>query len=203
MHATTFCVMLIIFTTECYSLELCGELEARCQTLREKFREADWAFYVERWNITDEEANRAAPAEQEFCRLGQETGQCLKSMNEHCPEHSLPRDASGWFMVAWHAVNAKLCGSPFGPRRYVPALRACYDRNEEIPDRSPFPANSSFLLQSHDTSSAKRNVCSEISRLMAHVNGTARAAVIRQCGEEGMRILIEGTGFLFTVGCIN
>ncbi|XP_055339112.1 uncharacterized protein LOC129588768 [Paramacrobiotus metropolitanus] len=203
MHATTLFALLITLTTRCYSLEPCGELEARCQTLREKFREAHWTFYVERWNVTDEEANRSAPAEKEFCRLSQETGPCLQRLNERCPEHSLPRVATGWFMVAWHAVNAKLCASPFGPRRYVPALRACYDRNEEIPDRSPFPANSTFLLQSHDTSSAERDVCSDISRLMAHINGTARAAVMRQCGEEGLRILMDGTGFLFRASCLN
>ncbi|XP_055339131.1 uncharacterized protein LOC129588780 [Paramacrobiotus metropolitanus] len=204
MHVTPLCVVFFALASGCFSLilaETCSNLTTRCQTLQEEFREAGWAFYAEQWNITDEEANRTAPAAGEFCRVSHEAGECLKALNERCPEHELPRDYSGWFMAAWYTFHAKLCFTPFGPRRYMPALRACYDTNEDIPDRPSPPFKSPLSLQSHSASSAQRNACRTLMQFMAHVNGTAHTAVMRQCGDEGRRILMESWEYLYLDNC--
>ncbi|XP_055339111.1 uncharacterized protein LOC129588767 [Paramacrobiotus metropolitanus] len=190
------------FCVPTWADETCDGLGTICRSLRDDFRMSDREIMRTGWPVTEEEANQRAQPAETFCRLARETGHCMNSLNERCPEHRLSKDENGWFMAAWNTFNARLCNSSVGPQRFLPAAMECYFHNSQIVNKT-LSLNDSPYLQANSASIAHRNACSMLSDTVAQLNGTARAAITAKCGEEGARVMLEGAAFLYQANCQN
>ncbi|XP_055357099.1 uncharacterized protein LOC129602157 isoform X2 [Paramacrobiotus metropolitanus] len=155
----------------------------------------------EQWPVTDDKVNQTAQTGKLFCRLSQEYGQCLLTMNQRCPGYTTPENGNGWFGATWEKFMGKLCDTPFPPQRYIPVVYGqCYAQNADIVPSLVLSPTSPYVLQSISASSAQENACSAMSDMQAHMNGTA-AAIARKCDQEAARVLVEGTRYLHQINC--
>ncbi|XP_055350303.1 uncharacterized protein LOC129596920 isoform X2 [Paramacrobiotus metropolitanus] len=183
-------------------MEICHQLMIRCDALWEQSRYSPWDKWREAWPVTDERVNQTAREAAMSCRVNEEYGRCLNAVNEGCPQYPFPKAEFSFFMAAWNIFIAKLCDAPVALQRYTAALFDCYIIHKDtIPLKLP-PALPS-VLHSHNASIAVRDVCRALVDLEQQLNDTARAAVTGSCGEDGLRILLEGTGFLHKSNCLE
>ncbi|XP_055345403.1 uncharacterized protein LOC129593213 [Paramacrobiotus metropolitanus] len=182
--------------------ETCDALARRCETLQNTLADHNELMGTE-WPVADDKANQTAQTEKLICRFMQESAQCLNALHHDCPTQPL-HGGNSHFIATWLTFIAKLCDPASPVQTYVPVLDYCYKENTGI-IRADIPMLHSQLVyvqQSVNASTARINACRALSDIAAHMNGTA-AAIRKKCGEEGLRILLDGAGYLLATNCPN
>ncbi|XP_055330346.1 uncharacterized protein LOC129582763 [Paramacrobiotus metropolitanus] len=204
MHIAPFLLCALVLTNGSFSLpvnETCDALAIRCETLQNKLGDLNQQLMVTEWPIADDKADQTARTEKVICRFMQESAQCLNALTQDCPRQPLSVSGNDQFMATWLTFNAKLCDSAAPVHNYIPALYYCYAENIDLQAQIPrLNPQSTYVQQSVNASTAQENACRALSDISAHMNGTA-AAIAKKCGEEGRRILMDGTGYLRETNC--